>query len=74
MKAYDTEKWAKNCLISCAQDLGVGQIFKVSLTVTIMQIIPNSKNAKLKSVLKFLMDPTTMRAIAFYAMNDRYLI
>ena len=69
MEAVDTEKWAKNFLISFAQDLGVGQIFKVFLTVVIMRIMPKSKNAKLKRILRFLMDPITMRAVAFYAIK-----
>ena len=71
LNATDTEKWAKNFLISFAQALGVGQIFKVFLTVAIMRIMPHTKNPKLKRVLRLLMDPITVRAVAFYAMNKK---
>ena len=65
----DTEKWAKSFLISFAQDLGVSQIFKVLLTVAVIRVMAKTQNGKLKKLLKILVDPITVRAIAINAIK-----
>ena len=64
-----TQKWAKSVLISFAQDLGVGQIFKVLLTVVVIRIMAKKKSRRVKKYLAILVDPITVRAIVIHAMK-----
>lgn len=60
-----SQRWAKNFLISFGQDLGVNQVIKVIVTCILLKIYTrtNGEGAWI-SRLKFLMDFLTIRAIA----------
>ena len=64
----EAQNWATNYLMSLGQDMGVSQIFKVLLTVVCLRMMINVKGSKLKKILKALLDPVTVRALAMLVM------
>ena len=63
-KEDEAQDWAINYLISLAQDMGASQVFKVLLTVVCMRMMVSARNQTFKKVLKLLIDPVTVRALA----------
>ena len=63
-KEDEAKDWAINYLISLAQDMGASQIFKVLLTVICLRMLVGARNQTFKKVLKLLIDPVTVRALA----------
>ena len=66
--ADEARNWATNYLMSLGQDMGVSQMFKVLLTIVCLRMMINVKGSKLKKLLRHLVDPVTVRAMAMVVM------
>ena len=74
-EAEESARWAKNFLISFAQDLGANQVVKVVLTVVLLRIFVRIEgNGKWAKVVKVLMDVVTARAVAMASIQSQYKI
>lgn len=63
-KTEESQRWAKNFLISFGQDMIINQVLKVCLTVMICKILFKSKiSGRVANMLKASMDLVTLRAI-----------
>ena len=61
----ESQRWAKNFLISFGQDMVINQVLKACLTVVICKILYKNKiSGGVGKIMKGLMDLVTLRAIA----------
>lgn len=68
-KPEDSQRWAKNFLLSFAQDLGVNQVIKALVTVILLKILVRRRKGDFPKYFKIFMDLVTMRAIAMASMK-----
>mgnify|MGYP000942230061 FL=1 len=62
--AKTSQVWALNFLTSVAQDMGVTQVVKVLITITLIKIIAKGQSPKTVKLLRMGIDPIIIRALA----------
>lgn len=68
--AEETQTWATNFLRSLGQDMVVGQILKVLMTVVSLRLIARTTNINVRRVLKLMIDQVVARAIAMSSVKN----